>query len=142
MSNGGWGHGGAATEVFWESLGSMEQDYFGILSFQPKIFRSKLLIIKVLNPKAWPFMFGIDSVGKYSVQNWIFIDWSVTMAIGGDLRRARLVLGYVYLYPYDTWCAIVNIITLYGMVVETCVDIVSCLYKCPKRRWRCRLLKH
>jgi hypothetical protein len=87
-------------------------------------------------------MFGIDSVGKYSVQNWIFIDWSVTMAIGGGLRRARLVLGYVYLYPYDTWCAIVNIITLYGMAVETCVDIVSCLYKCPKRHWRCRLLKH
>ena len=28
-------------------------------------------------------MFGIDSVGKYSVQNWIFIDWSVTMVIGG-----------------------------------------------------------
>ena len=55
-SLGGWG-GGGAMEVFWESLGSMEQDYFGILSFQPKIFRLKLLIIKVLNPKAWPIMF-------------------------------------------------------------------------------------
>ena len=83
MSIGWWGHGGAATGFFWESLGSMEQDYFGIHSFQPKIFRLKLLIIKVSNHKAWPFMFGIDSVGKYSVQNWIFIDWSVTMAIGG-----------------------------------------------------------
>lgn len=84
MSNGGWGHGGAATEVFWESPCSTEPDYFGILSFQPKIFACKTIyFIKNQIPKGWPFMFGIDSVGKYSVQNWIFIDWSVTMAIGG-----------------------------------------------------------
>jgi hypothetical protein len=35
-------HGGCAMEVFWESPCSTEPDYFGFLSFQPKIFRSKL----------------------------------------------------------------------------------------------------
>jgi hypothetical protein len=55
---GGGGVGArAATGFFWKSLGSMEQDYFGILSFQPKIFRLKLLIIEVSNQMAWPFMF-------------------------------------------------------------------------------------
>ena len=34
------------TGFFWESLGSMEQDYFGILSFQSKIFACKTLDYK------------------------------------------------------------------------------------------------
>ena len=53
--------------VFWESPCSTEPDYFGNLSFQPKIFRSKLLIIKVSNPKAWPFMFHRQNRRKYFV---------------------------------------------------------------------------
>jgi hypothetical protein len=39
---GGREHGGGTTEVFWESPCSAEPDYFGFLSCQPKIFRSKL----------------------------------------------------------------------------------------------------
>lgn len=35
-------HGGGAADVFWESPCSAEPVYFGIISFQPKIFRSKL----------------------------------------------------------------------------------------------------
>ena len=76
MSNGGWGHGGAATGFFWESLGSMEQDYFGILSFQPKIFRLKLLIIKVSNPKGTAIMFHRQNRQKYFVQNGRRLEWT------------------------------------------------------------------
>ena len=49
-------------------------------------------------------MFGIDSVGKYSVQNWIFIDWSVTMAIGG----ASGGLGWF-------WDMCICILTIHGV---------------------------
>jgi hypothetical protein len=56
---GGMGHGGCATKVFWKSPRSNKPNYFGILSFQPKIFRSKLFISKESNPKGWLFMFQV-----------------------------------------------------------------------------------
>jgi hypothetical protein len=43
--------------VLWESPCSIEPDSIGILHVEPKIFRSKLFISKVSNPKAWSFMF-------------------------------------------------------------------------------------
>jgi hypothetical protein len=60
----GGGMAATATEVFWESLGSMEQDYFGNLSFQPKIFACKTIyFIKNQIPKALPLCF-IDKTAK------------------------------------------------------------------------------
>jgi hypothetical protein len=54
-------------DVFWESPCSTEPDYFGILSFQSKIFRLKLLILKVLNPKGLVIMFHRQNRQKYFV---------------------------------------------------------------------------
>ncbi len=71
----------------------------------------------------------------------IFIDWKVAwLPPGGGEGETGLLDGKTY--PYHRWCAIMNIIKMYGIGVEICSEIVSCPYICPKRRLRWRLLKH
>jgi hypothetical protein len=113
-----------------KSIFSAKNIPFETLHF--KSFKSQGLAIYVRNRFRWKIFGSKLDIYRLECDNG---DWR-------GLRRARLVFGYVYLYPYDKWCVIMNIITMYGKGVETCVDIVSCMYICPKRRWRCRLLKH
>jgi len=53
--------------VYFGNLLVYRIGFFGILSFQPKIFRLKWLISKVSNPIAWPFMFQRHFGQKYFV---------------------------------------------------------------------------
>jgi hypothetical protein len=92
-----------------DSIFSSENIPFETLHF--KSFKSKGLYIYVRNRFRWKIFGSKLDIYRLECDNG---EWR-------GLRRARLVLGYVYLYPYDTWCVIVNIIKMYGMCV--CGDL-------------------
>lgn len=104
-----------------------------------------MTIPKLPISKPWMSYFQTLSVKKYSVQNWIFIDWKVAYTPpeeGVGASGGSGCFGTCIVYPYDIWYDIMNTLKMYGVSVEICSEIVSCPYKCPKRRLRWRLLKH
>ena len=68
-------------------------------------------------------MFGMDSVGKYSVQIGIFIDWEVVRLppLRGDV--------FLIVYVYDTIYGVVGVVAV--RFVEFgggYVGVITCLY--------------